>query len=321
MTSTDNFDTYGQTQSTFPMSLRWHVRCSSGAATCTDYPHDPCAAWRVCSVAHPGPPGVDGAPTAREFAAGAREQNPPLSKRRESSRRGAERTSRWVACCRASRSTDSTPGTSTAARSISAASVVQPDDRLLPKDQWTEPQRRPCRWWTWPTSSGLERKDGAEAAARRLEATRLESSPGRAIVLPARRERGLGRRPSIRGARGVARGLAPGRGTLPRRHWSHSGDVPGARRGRAARAGRWRPRSCRLPWRPARCFPARAWTPTFELGQLDFDPRPEPPLSDFEKRLADVPAVLRGRADDARSRAARVAQRLTLATIDRRVFR
>ena len=47
--------------------------------------------------------------------------------------------------------------------------------------------------------------------------------------------------------------------------------------------------------------------------ELDFDPRPEPPLSDFEKRLAGVPAVLGAARTTRAAEQLALAQRLTLA--------
>jgi outer membrane protein TolC len=47
--------------------------------------------------------------------------------------------------------------------------------------------------------------------------------------------------------------------------------------------------------------------------ELDFDPRPEPPLSDFEKRLAGVPAVLAAARTTRAAEQLALAQRLTLA--------
>lgn len=47
--------------------------------------------------------------------------------------------------------------------------------------------------------------------------------------------------------------------------------------------------------------------------ELDFDPRPEPPLADFEKRLAGVPAVLAAARTTRAAEQLALAQRLTLA--------
>src|SRR6202035_2454940 len=54
--------------------------------------------------------------------------------------------------------------------------------------------------------------------------------------------------------------------------------------------------------------------------ELDFDARPESPLSDFEKRLASVPAVLAAALTTRAAEQLSTAQRLTLAPSNTRYF-
>src|SRR6267143_231358 len=216
--------------------------------TCPIHPHDPCAAWRVLLCCSPWPPGRRWRSNrSRSLRPERASRTRLLSKRARIFARGVrKRTSRWVACCRASRSTDSTPGTSTAARSISEPSVV-PTGRsfCFPRTSGTAPQRQPCRWWTWPTSSGVERQ------GRRPKQPRVQQ------VASAELQVAL-----------AARALLSGSGVDP--------DL-------------------------------------LSSVELDFDPRPEPPLSDFEKRLAGVPAVLAAARTTRAAEQLALAQRLTLA--------
>jgi len=295
-----------QTQSTLPMSLRWHVRCSSGGRTCPFIHTIPCAAWRSCSVAHPGPPGVDGAQRFAGVCGRSARAEPGRLEARGESRRGVRSGRRGGSrCCRASRSTDSTPGNQYSSE-IDLGSLGVPTGRSSCFQGPVERNRNggPCRWWTWPTSSGLERQGRRPKQPRAAggDAPEVEAQ-SRQSYYQLVRERGLVAA-STRRSRCRAR-LAPGRG-----HYRPALEPfwrrPGARAEVGSACSRWRPRSCRLPWRPARCFPARSVDPTFRArSELDFDPRPEPPQSDFEKRHSDVSRCSSRRADDARSRAAR----------------